>query len=75
MATRIYLVEDTNIGAKTLVRANTQAQAVRHVTKERFEVTVADQETIVFMVGNGSRVEDAAAEPIEPASVAGLVAA
>ena len=63
--TRIYVVRDTANESKRLVRASTQAQAIRHVVKDRFEVTVADQETLVFMMSNGAMVEDAAAEPVE----------
>ena len=73
--TRIYVVRDTANESKRLVRASTQAQAIRHVVKDRFEVTVADQETLVFMMSGGAKVEDAAVEPVEPASVTGQVTA
>ena len=63
MATRIYVVRDTANESKRLVRAATPAQAIRHVVKGRFDVTVANQETLVFMLSNGTHVDDAATDP------------
>lgn len=74
MATRIYVVRDNTSGSPRLVRAATQAQAIRHVVKDRFDVSVADQETLVSLMENGYKVETPEAEP-EPASITGLVAA
>lgn len=63
--TRIYVVKDTDLHSRTLVRASSQAQAVRHVTKSRFEVEVASQDTIVSLMEAGLKVETAAAEAKE----------
>jgi hypothetical protein len=55
MPARIYRVLNTTTGADHLVRAHTQAQAIRHV--------VAGQETIVEHLTGGGSVMDATAEP------------
>lgn len=54
--TRIYLIEDGEHA--TLVRAPSQAQAVRHVAK-RFKCKVASQDDLVAHVGKGVKVETA----------------
>lgn len=59
---RIYLVQDTSTEAKTLVRAHNQAQAVRHVARNRLSVTVASQDDLVTLVAGGVKVEDAGAD-------------
>jgi hypothetical protein len=64
METRIYLV--THHGAEEaehfLVRAGSQAQAVRHVAKNRFDCRVAEQDDIVEHVGTGVKVQVASNE-------------
>ena len=57
MDTRIYLVTDTAGKSKFLVRAASQAQAVRHVVKARFACEVADQDVLVEALTAGLRVE------------------
>lgn len=61
MSTRIYLVTDNVTGAKRLIRAAHQAQAVRHAARAQFAVTVAGQDDLVSLVTNGHPVEDASA--------------
>jgi len=65
MATRIYVVGDKQGATQRLVRAGNQAQALRHVAKDRFEVKVADQNTLVFLMENGAKVETAETETVE----------
>ncbi len=60
--TRIYVVTDTELQARQLVRASSQAQAVRHVTKSRFDVEVASQDDLVSLLGAGANVMSATAE-------------
>ncbi len=59
MTTRIYLVTDNTTGAKRLIRAAHQAQAVRHAARAQITVTVASQDDLVFLVADGHCVEDA----------------
>lgn len=64
---RIYVVTEDG-EAKSLVRARSQSEAIRHVTANRFEAIVADQDHLVRLLGDGIKVEDAkpAPEPIGP---------
>lgn len=63
MATnRVYLVTD-GIATIGLVRARSQAEAIRHCTAGRFVATVADQDQLIEAVGKGMEVENAAQEP------------
>lgn len=57
---RIYLVSEQNDGGRYLVRATSQASAIRHVTADLFKAEVAKQEELVSLVAEGFRVEDAA---------------
>lgn len=57
-ATRIYYVTAED-GESRLVRASSPAQAIRHVARDRYRVSVAAQETIVEMVSAGDPVETA----------------
>ena len=66
---RIYRVLNTTTGDDYLVRAHSQAQAIRHVVAEQFAARVAGQETIVEMLTAGSVVLDATRDP-EPAETA-----
>ena len=66
MNSRIYRVSNSVTGAEHLVRAHSQAQAIRHVVAEQFAARVAGQETIVEMLTAGGVVLDATRDP-EPA--------
>ena len=59
--TRVYLVKE---GMQTigLIRARSQAEAIRHCTAGRFVATVADQDQLIEAVGKGMKVENAATE-------------
>lgn len=63
--TRIYLVTAMDAGGNTaeefLVKASTQAQAIRHVVGEMFHAEVAAQGELVRLVGAGKKVADASA--------------
>lgn len=68
MATRIYAVGPKKgsgaqpVESVRLVRASTQAQAVRHVVRNTFTAEVATQEQLVDLMTVGVRVEDAGEE-------------
>ncbi len=62
MSTRIYVVQDTETDEKALVRAANQAQALRHVVKNRFAVGVASQDELVTLLEGGTTVETASNE-------------
>jgi len=55
---RIYAVTDPS-GEVRLVRAVSKSQALDHVTRP-YKVAIAPQETIVNLVSDGAKVEDAA---------------
>ncbi len=62
--TRIYVVTQTVDGSpkndkQHLVRAASQAQAIRHVVGEQFTAEVADQNALVYLVSAGKSVQDA----------------
>lgn len=61
---RIYIVDDSSDtkAAPRLVRAISQSQAIKHVTRP-FTATVATQERLVEALDNGVKVENAGAEP------------
>ena len=66
--TRIYVVTEANgtggAGHQEkhhLVRAASQAQAIRHIVTPRFTCEVAEQEQLVDLVGAGVKVQDASA--------------
>ena len=59
---RIYHVFDLETGSNRLVRADNQAQAVRHVVKGRFDVAVATQDVLVGLLTEGVGVEEAGTE-------------
>lgn len=61
--TRIYTVLDEDTDKRRLVRATNNAQAVRHVTSNRFAAAVTPQEQLVRLLGEGVEIEDAKAEP------------
>ncbi|GIK83051.1 MAG: hypothetical protein BroJett024_41560 [Alphaproteobacteria bacterium] len=67
MSQRIYRVINTETAAEHLVRASSQAQAIRHVVKETYRAAVAGQETIVELLTSGAKVQDAVIDvPDEP---------
>jgi prefoldin subunit 5 len=57
-ASRIYIVTD-GIATIGLVRARSQAEAIRHCTAGRFLATVADQDQLIAAIGAGITVENA----------------
>lgn len=61
--TRIYRVLHTRTGDDYLVRAHSQAQAIRHVVADQYRAQVAGQETIVEHLTAGGSVMDATREP------------
>jgi prefoldin subunit 5 len=61
-ASRIYIVTD-GIATIGLVRARSQAEAIRHCTAGRFVATVADQDQLIAAIGKGITVENATQEP------------
>lgn len=63
MSKRIYIVTDTDFNIPRLVRANTPAQALTHVTKNRFVVKVATQDQIVDALNDDVTVETAGEVP------------
>ncbi len=68
MSNRIYLVIDRETQAKRLVRAGSQAQAIRHAVQGRFEATVAGQDDLVLLLAGGGTVEDASKAEAETAA-------
>lgn len=63
MTTRIYAVGNSE--GTRLVRAATQAQALRHVAKSSYDVRVASQNDLVATIGTGAKVEEAGADEAE----------
>lgn len=64
MSTRIYAVEGKN--TFHLVEANTKVAALRHVAEKHFNVTVANQKTLVGAMRDGVQIEAAGAEEQQP---------
>lgn len=62
MITRIYLVRNEQTGGDSLIRANSQAQAVKTAAKSLFTCRVASQEEIVQSLTHGVKVIDAGVE-------------
>ena len=56
--TRIYRVFE-NEKFSALVRARSQAEAIRHISADRFSAAVANTEELVSLIGEGFKVEDA----------------
>lgn len=65
MTTRIYRVFNVRTAAEHLVRASSQAQAIRHVVADEYRAAVAGQETIVELMSHGARVMDATGDVAE----------
>ncbi len=57
--TRIYAVKRQSSGTTRLVRATSQAQALRHVALDEYDVDVASQDQLVNALGVGIAVETA----------------
>lgn len=58
-ASRIYIVVDTTTNTRHLVKAISQAQAVRHVAADRLSCSVASGLEIAHLMSSGSIVADA----------------
>lgn len=65
-ATRIYLVKDKTTGTERLVEAYNQAHALRFVAQNTFDISVADQQSLVRLVEAGQKPERAIADKEEP---------
>ena len=61
-ASRVYVLFESG-KAEALIRARSQAEAIRHHTANRFEAVVADQDALIKHVGEGMKVVDAKPEP------------
>lgn len=59
--TRIYVVRGPN-GSVALVKAASQAQSIGHVVSNAYTASVAEQDTLVTLLGEGVKVENAASE-------------
>lgn len=59
-ATRIYAVSTTT--GTRLVEAPNKSQAINHVARDTITAKVAEQRTIVALIGDGVKVEVANAE-------------
>lgn len=64
--TRIYAVTDNCTATVHLVRATSQAQAIRHIASARYTATVASQDDLVQLVALGAAVYDATANDETP---------
>lgn len=62
--TRIYTIARGN--ACTLVRAGSQAQALRHVAQREFSIRVATQGDLVAHLTAGGKVQEAGVDSAEP---------
>lgn len=70
MATRIYTISRKKSPAEAptntlprLVRATSQAAAMRHVAAADYDIGVASQDELVDAMGAGVQVEDASQSP------------
>ena len=59
---RIYLVQN-KAGGFSMVKAVNQTQALRHVARNTYTVTVASALSVAENMQSGMQVEDATAEP------------
>lgn len=71
--TRIYTVKRKDAQKPRLVRATTQAQALRHVALDEYAVEVAGQDELVRALHDGVDVETATTEvpTLDPSAGAG----
>lgn len=58
-ASRIYVVLDTSANKQYLVRASTPSGAIRAITSPQFSAGLADQDTLIKLVGEGAKVIEA----------------
>lgn len=61
MTTRIYVVTDLHAQPikHRLVRAASQAQARNYAARSQYTVDVASQQSLVDLLGDGTKIEDA----------------
>lgn len=64
----IVTINDRTHEAEHLVRATSQAQALRHITDTMMGVSVASQDDLLRLVGKGVKVQDATAKAGEEAA-------
>lgn len=57
MSNRIYLVTDQQTQSKRLIRAASQAQAIRNAVQGRFDAAVASQDDLAELLPAGHAVE------------------
>jgi hypothetical protein len=57
---RLYLVESKQGGKRHLVKASSQAQALRHVVKSHYDVSVAASLDVAAFLTEGGALEDSA---------------
>lgn len=64
-SSRIYTVTDKDAGKRRLVRAISNAQAVRHCSNDRFQASVSTQDELAELLTGDApvAVEDATKEP------------
>lgn len=65
MSARLYVVTDATSNTKHLIKAATQAQAVRHVAAARLSCSVASGLEVADLMSAGVVPEDAKASPAE----------
>jgi len=64
MSARIYTVTDTATEETFLIKANSQAQAVRHVASARYDCDVPSALEVAEKMAAGAVVEDATASKV-----------
>lgn len=62
MQERIYAVTDKNSGTTRLIKAQSPAQAVRHVSGEMFDVKAASASVVANLMSGGCKLESIKAE-------------
>jgi len=62
-ATRIYEVQVKGSEVTRLVDAISEAQALRHVAKPQYEITLPNMKRVLYLRDKGVKVEDATAKP------------
>ncbi len=63
MSARIYSITSTITNTTRMVKAHTPAQALRHVARNVYSVSVASAIDVADHMADGWKVEDATAEP------------
>ena len=54
---RIYVVENTEASEQFLVKANTQAEAIRIIVSPRYKASVASQDQLIALIQKGTKVQ------------------